>query len=95
MKIASIHEFLDIVKEGDAYVICCRECGQIICRADENYKSRVPKRDRNPADIGHNLVRSDWIIYREYYCPNCATLLDVEPMREADGDLWDIQMKIP
>jgi N-methylhydantoinase B len=89
MKKARIAEYLEIVDEEGQASIRCTECGKAICGLDENYKLKLPFYDRSPKEIGHDTVRGDWIVYREYFCPQCATLLLVVPMRPGDEEFQD------
>jgi acetone carboxylase gamma subunit len=89
MKKVRIAEYLEIVDEGGQASIRCTECGKAICSSGENYKLKLPFHDRNPKEIGHDTVRTDWIVYREYFCPECATLLIVVPMKPMDEEFQD------
>lgn len=92
-----IHEYLEIVKEDNGeFVIKCHECGCNICRANENYKSHVPYRIKEPAEIGRMFVKKEWNVLKEYFCPNCATMLQVDVVdpNEVENDLWDIQIDL-
>jgi hypothetical protein len=94
-----IHECLNIVEQGDSFAIACRKCNQDFGLADRNYKdaciyNMVDKDDLTelpPPSGRHSLGR-----YVEYYCPGCATLLEVEttvPHVEAVIEsVWDIEI---
>jgi N-methylhydantoinase B len=97
-----IHECLDIIEHGGGgeFSIACRKCSQDFGPATGNYKRaavfRVVEKDaltELPPPDGRRSMAS----YIEYYCPGCATLLDVEtscPTFE-DGKfepIWDIQI---
>jgi len=90
-----IHESLKLEEQMGEYFIFCLHCGQKICKGNENYRMFVPRIDRNPSDLGHTLIDPQWAIYREYFCAGCATLLEVDPLRPGDLDLWDIEIAIP
>jgi acetone carboxylase gamma subunit len=89
MKEIRIGESLKIVRQNAKWVVNCRECGKVICNGSENYKMHVPYIDRDPHEIGHKMVKSEWITYREYYCPQCATLLTVVQWRPGDPEYQD------
>ena len=94
-----IHECLNIVEQGENFAIACRKCNQDFGLADRNYKDAcfyniVDKDDLTelpPPSGRHSLGR-----YVEYYCPGCATLLEVEttvPHVEAVIEpVWDIEI---
>ena len=68
-------------------VQACGVCKTVLAAKDEDFRDRVPRRDRSPHEIGHSAVRADWQFYREFICPSCGTLLDVtvEEVETADG----------
>lgn len=81
--ILPLHEHLHIVaKDGQRIVKC--DCGYEFGDYKNNWKikSRVRVRDTfkdieelYPKDMGSD---PEWIELREYFCPGCFTLLDVE-----------------
>lgn len=95
-----IHESLDIVQQHEGFSIACRKCNQDLGAADGNYKSAcvfssVDKDQLTelPPPGGRHSMGS----YIEYYCPGCATLLDVEiAVPSVDGaavaPVWDIHI---
>ncbi len=91
-----IHESLILERgtEGDSGKIKCLKCGTVLCDGSGNYKEHVPYIDRDPREMGHLLVDPDWMVYREYYCPHCALLLEVDPTPPGESHLWDIQIKV-
>ncbi|HVB34942.1 MAG TPA: hydantoinase B/oxoprolinase family protein [Patescibacteria group bacterium] len=60
-------------------VLACADCSTVLCKDDANFHDHVPSRLTNPAAVGHVTVRTEWELYREYYCPGCGLLLDVLP----------------
>ena len=88
-----IHYYLDIDENRK---VKCRKCGQIICDAAENYKTRVPRAELSPDEIpGLRPVRGEALtFYYEYYCPGCFTLLDVEVAERGAPPIWDIQVDL-
>jgi acetone carboxylase gamma subunit len=88
-----IHYYLEIDNHGK---IRCLKCGQTLCEASENYKKRVPRTEVWPDEIPgqHPTKRDALVLYYEYYCPGCFTLLDVEIAEKGAPPLWDIQIGI-
>lgn len=88
-----IHYYLEIDENKK---IKCRKCGYVICDATENYKKHVPGAEIWPDEIpGQRPSREDaLVIYHEYYCPGCYTMLDVELAEKGAPPLWDIQVKV-
>ena len=77
-------EHLFIVSKGDgSYVVKC-DCGSEFCDYRENWKleALIHVRDSEPAlrEIYPEKMAGDpqWNHLREYFCPGCKTLLEVE-----------------
>ncbi len=88
-----VHYYLEI---NENRKIKCLKCGQVICDASENYKKHIPRAEVWPDEIPGERPRRDdaLILYYEYYCPGCYTLLDVELAEKGSPPLWDTQIKI-
>jgi N-methylhydantoinase B len=94
----AFHASLDLVGEaGSSGVIRCT-CGHVLCSADQNYKLYALRRDRQLQDLSDRPMPdgSPYLaVLREYACPGCARLLQVDvwcPALAGDPDLWDIQI---
>jgi acetone carboxylase gamma subunit len=76
-------EHLFIVAKGGAYVIKCA-CGHEFCDYRENWKLEALINVRETVDelreIYPDKMHGDpaWNVLREYFCPGCKTLLEVE-----------------
>ena len=89
------HAAMEIAVDGGEPAIRCGRCGHLFCRADENYKLYALRRvvDLNdfmpyPLPSGEPFAGE----YHEYYCPGCATQLQVDlycPMLGGEPILWD------
>ncbi len=89
-----IHYYLDLNEKTRK--IKCRKCGKEICDGTENYKLHVPRADVYPDEVyGVRPPRETaMVIYHEYYCPGCYTMLDVEVSEPDAPPLWDIQIAV-
>lgn len=91
-----VSDYLSIVEESGRYLIQCR-CGHRVCDADKNYKEHVlliesPLTKISPlADISG---KGFGFVFREFCCPNCATLLGTEVSLKDDPILHDIELKV-
>jgi len=81
--ILPLHEHLYIVSKDDQRIVKC-DCGHEFGDYMVNWKTKCRIRVRDtfeeieelyPKDMGCD---PDWEELREYYCPGCFTLLDVE-----------------
>lgn len=86
---ARMTEYLEIA--GDT--VRCLKCGGLISPADRNYKEFVPSRERPLTVAGAWRSPTKEFVLREFYCPGCGTMLDVEMTRRGDPVLWDVSLK--
>jgi N-methylhydantoinase B len=92
------HETLEIVGEGPGARVRCRKCGHGHGPAGDNYKRYALRRDRSLEELAGRPMPdgSPYLgVLREYACPGCATLLQVDvwcPSLGGEEDLWDIQI---
>ena len=85
-QIIKFHEYLAIARNGKTEAIRCIRCGHLFCQKHENYKLYALRRERNLHDLAQSLVPSGEFYlggYLEYYCPGCATLLQVDSFCDA------------
>ena len=93
------HAALEIAADGGDSAIRCSRCGHLFCKADENYKLHALHRvvDLNdfmpyPLPSGEPYYGE----YHEYFCPGCATQLQVDlvcPMLGGETILWDTRIR--
>jgi acetone carboxylase gamma subunit len=79
-----LQEHLFVVETASGeFVVKCR-CGQTFGDFRRNWKEEALVYDRHPQDgeifQKYKGADPDWQWLREFYCPRCATLLDVEPV---------------
>jgi len=85
-QILKFHEYLAIVRNGKTEAIRCVRCGHLFCQKQENYKLYALRRERGLFDLAQRLVPSGESYlggYLEYYCPGCATLLQIDSFCDA------------
>jgi acetone carboxylase, gamma subunit len=76
-------EHLYVVVRDGAYVIKC-DCGQEFCDYRENWKLEALVNVRDSVEELREIYPDkmhgdpDWNVLREYFCPGCRTLLEVE-----------------
>ncbi|HLN07087.1 MAG TPA: acetone carboxylase subunit gamma [Acidimicrobiales bacterium] len=78
-----LQEHLYIVDKGDGSKVVRCDCGQEFGDYRRNWKESALVYERAGADAlavyrGPRVADPDWSILREFYCPGCATQLDVE-----------------
>lgn len=77
-----ISEHLFVVQRGDRGIVKC-SCGHEFCDFRENWKLEallIVRNDRASLEqvFGHAGPDPDWQEVREFICPGCATLLEVD-----------------
>jgi N-methylhydantoinase B len=85
---------LEITDEGQ---IVCRKCGHDLGAADVNFKEHAvckvrSIRDANPLIVDPEIFIDDKVVFRQYFCPGCATLLENEVILETSPAVWDKQV---
>ena len=98
-----ISEYLEIVEVDGRQLVRCVKCGHFFCDVRENYKNHALVRERDLADVKLRSLLSKepiWVLYQEYICPSCGTLLEVDnvcPQLDSAEEwvLWDVQLKLP
>lgn len=82
--LAIVQEHLFVVEKADGARVTRCDCGTEFGDYRANWKEEALVYERNPRDgeiyVGSHAADPDWQILREFYCPGCATLLDVEPV---------------
>lgn len=77
------HLYVVQKEKTNEWVIKC-SCGHEYCAPEENWKlhANIYVRDTKEKmeEVYPNLLAADtsWQVYREYYCPTCGIMLDVE-----------------
>ncbi len=98
--LARIHEYIHVVRHGnDDPITECRKCQHNFGPAAENYKLgavRVVIDKDELTEMPLPAGKKTLALFVTYYCPGCATALDVEAHCPAiEGDklepIWDIQ----
>lgn len=93
-------EHLYVVQKPDKRRIVKCDCGHEFCEVSTNWKlnALVYVRDTQekineiyPEKMG---CHPDWMNIREYYCPSCATLLEVEAVPPGYPIVFDFQPDI-
>jgi N-methylhydantoinase B len=79
--VIKFHECLAVARSGETEAIRCLRCGHLFCLKNDNYKLYAPRRERQLYELARSLVPSKEPYlggYWEYYCPGCATLLQID-----------------
>ena len=93
------HAALEISGRGKQRAIRCSRCGHLLCNANENYKIYALHGAVHLSEIMPSLPTGEPYIgeYHEYFCPGCATQLQVDlfsPSLGGEAVLWDTRIDV-
>jgi len=91
-------EYLEVVGDREKFYRCLK-CGSILGSAKEDYKSfalkrTVPISKAQPAYLASYALKSNTFIIREYYCPNCAVMFEVDMVHKDEPQIHSIELKL-
>lgn len=90
-------EHLYVVEKDDGTRIVKCRCGYEYCHPDSNWKLEALVYVRDSEESFQELYPAvmsghpDWMTLREFICPNCATLLEVEAVPPGYPVVFDFQ----
>lgn len=95
-----VTEYLSIDLAREEWI--CNRCGQALGPARKNYKEGLLVAERDPTEIHPPVVDGpytfapdpDWCRIVEFYCPGCATLVEVEYLVPGHPITYDIELDI-
>jgi N-methylhydantoinase B len=76
-----IDEYLKVLSLGDKNYVGCR-CGRILCRAEVDYRDYLAARERSCQELGPYTFATPDFALREFFCPECFVLVDVQVVRK-------------
>jgi N-methylhydantoinase B len=88
---------LQLRDDGGSTVIAC-DCGTVLAPGDGNWKTGALVRE-DPITVGNLLIpdptrlADDAVVMRQFACPGCVRLLDVDLSRAEEPLLWDIRIQ--
>jgi N-methylhydantoinase B len=93
-----ISEYLQIIDDGSRQ-IQCRKCSHYISSVDTNYKLQTVMKEgsiqtANPKNLDSRQYVDKDMVFRKFFCPTCATLLETEVNIKGEPPVWDIKIKI-
>jgi N-methylhydantoinase B len=84
-----INEYLQLASVGDGAFVQCTWCGTKLCAAEGAWKDHVTVRKSPPSIAGPLRAESSRFSLLEFFCPECATALDVDVAFMDDPPLHD------
>ena len=86
-----VHESLIINKDKEFE---CIKCGHKFCKSNQNYKEFALYRERSPRELMKQYPNPKKTIFREFYCPGCQVLLEVEAVAPDSPFIHDIEIHL-
>jgi len=79
--------------------IACQKCGHVIGSPKENYKFNLVMKESNIQEANNLIVDpkifiDPEVVFRQFFCPSCATQIETEVILAASGPVWDKQLVI-
>ena len=104
MTTVQITEYLSVDLETERWT--CVVCAWDLGPADGNYKEQCLVAARNPLEVHNPGVPyesggrffgpdPEWVQIVEFYCPGCATLVEVEYLPPGHPLTFDIELDVP
>jgi N-methylhydantoinase B len=84
-----ISEYLQVTSANGQPEVQCTWCGHHLSRANENWKDAAVKRVSPLSTAGPLRFDNETFHLREYFCSECATVLDVEVAASGDVPVYD------
>jgi acetone carboxylase gamma subunit len=95
-EIMDLTPYVKIVEDsGGRKITVCSKCGFAYSEAKNDFKLFSLIYERDPADVypTHLATDKNWVVYREFYCPGCATQVEVEQCPECMTIIQEAKLK--
>jgi acetone carboxylase gamma subunit len=94
-----ISESLGVREVQGKMVYECLKCGEILGSAKEDYKNfalkrTVPISKAQPEYLASYSIKSDTFVMREYYCPKCAVMFEVDMTAKNEPHIHSIKLEL-
>jgi N-methylhydantoinase B len=93
----TLGEYLQVVSDGGERRFRCARCEHDLGPATDNYKlstlmREAPLQEAGPLIGDPKRFIDDDIVFRQYFCPGCLTLLENEINRASEPPLRDVEL---
>jgi acetone carboxylase gamma subunit len=87
-KLKKLLDNVEVVEEGNKEFFRCAKCEFLLGPTADNYKSYALKNDSPLSKYQPKYLdpKTDRFIIREYYCPKCAAMFEVEVVTRDEKD---------
>ena len=86
---------LEIADIDGQKVYRCLKCGYVLCPITEDYKNYVLKNEApiSKAQPVYLAPKTDKFVLREYYCPQCGVMFEVNMVAKDQKQIWSVQLE--
>ena len=93
-----LFEYLEAADVEGEMVYRCLRCDHVLGPVKEDYKNcalkrTVPISKAQPDFLASYAMKSDTFAMREYYCPKCAVLFEVDMVRKDEPQIHSVELK--
>ena len=86
-----------LICNSDGKVACAR-CGYAISGNNINYKSGLRHtesdiREANPLIVDPKIFIDPEMVFRQFFCPSCATQIETEVILASSNPVWDKKLQ--
>lgn len=94
-----IFEYLEIAGESAEPAYRCLKCGHVLGPAKADYKDfaknrTVPIWKNEPSHLSSFSRNSGTFVMKEYYCPQCAVMFEVDVVQNNEPQIRSVEIKI-
>jgi N-methylhydantoinase B len=83
-------EYLQVAGSNSNAFVQCTWCGENICKGSDNWKDHAVLRKSPPSSAGPMRRNGGNFFLLEFFCPGCATVLDVDIVHQDDPPIIDV-----
>lgn len=89
-------EYLETTEVAGKVVYKCLKCGYVLGSATEDYKDFALKRTQpsSKAQPAFLKVKGKEFVLREYYCPSCGVMFEVDFVQKDEPGIHSIELKL-
>jgi acetone carboxylase gamma subunit len=94
-----ISENLGVREAEGEMVYECLKCGEVLGSAKQDYKDfalkrTVPISKAQPEYLASYATKSGHFVLKEYYCPKCAVMFEVDMTAKNEPQIHSIELKV-
>jgi len=87
-------EYLETTEVKGEIAYKCLKCGYILGPVIENYKNLALTRTVSASKASPAFLASESgdFVLKEYYCPNCGVMFEVDIVQKGEPDIYSVEL---